>query len=123
VVDNSVALVGGRNIGDQYFQVDPDTQFADDDVFAAGPIARQLSATLMNSELWAGDPAAALLGRGKPQPAAPAAPDSKFAARLPAANPTPEWSRAPATRLGARLGGQRQSQQKQVVTVSATAGC
>ncbi|HWW20039.1 MAG TPA: phospholipase D family protein, partial [Steroidobacteraceae bacterium] len=54
VVDNSVALVGGRNIGNQYFQVDPDSQFADDDVFAAGPIVRQLSATFdeyWNSEL------------------------------------------------------------------------
>jgi putative cardiolipin synthase len=45
VVDNSVALVGGRNIGNQYFQVDPDTQFADDDVFAAGPVAAELSTT------------------------------------------------------------------------------
>jgi putative cardiolipin synthase len=50
VVDNTLALVGGRNIGNQYFQVDPDSQFADDDVFAAGPIARQLSATF--DEYW-----------------------------------------------------------------------
>jgi putative cardiolipin synthase len=45
VADNAVALVGGRNIGNQYFQLDPESQFADDDVFAAGPIATQLSAT------------------------------------------------------------------------------
>jgi cardiolipin synthase C len=45
VVDNSVALVGGRNIGAQYFQVEPDSQFADDDVFAAGAIAAKLSKT------------------------------------------------------------------------------
>jgi cardiolipin synthase C len=45
VVDNALALVGGRNIGDQYFQMDPDSQFADDDVFAAGPVVGQLSAT------------------------------------------------------------------------------
>ncbi|MGE5088027.1 MAG: phospholipase D family protein [Candidatus Levyibacteriota bacterium] len=45
VVDNTIALVGGRNIGDQYFQVDPDSQFGDDDVFAAGPIVRKLSAS------------------------------------------------------------------------------
>jgi cardiolipin synthase C len=45
VVDNAAALVGGRNIGNQYFQVDPESQFADDDVFSAGPIAAQLSAT------------------------------------------------------------------------------
>lgn len=50
VVDNSVALIGGRNIGDQYFQIDPEAQFADDDVFAAGPIARQLSMTF--DEYW-----------------------------------------------------------------------
>ena len=45
VVDNAIALVGGRNIGDQYFQVDPDSQFGDDDVFAAGPIVKRLSKT------------------------------------------------------------------------------
>lgn len=50
VVDNVMALIGGRNIGDQYFQIDPDSQFADDDVFAAGPIAQQLSATF--DEFW-----------------------------------------------------------------------
>jgi putative cardiolipin synthase len=50
VVDNAVALVGGRNIGNQYFQMDPESQFADDDVFAAGPIAGQLSATF--DEYW-----------------------------------------------------------------------
>ena len=50
VVDNAAALIGGRNIGNQYFQMDPDSQFADDDVFAAGPIAAQLSATF--DEFW-----------------------------------------------------------------------
>lgn len=50
VVDNAIALVGGRNIGDQYFQIDPDSQFGDDDVFAAGPIVRQLSNTF--DEFW-----------------------------------------------------------------------
>lgn len=50
VVDNAVALIGGRNIGNQYFQMDPESQFADDDVFAAGPIAAELSATF--DEYW-----------------------------------------------------------------------
>lgn len=50
VVDNAVALIGGRNVGNQYFQMDPESQFADDDVFAAGPIAKQLSATF--DEYW-----------------------------------------------------------------------
>lgn len=43
VADNAIALVGGRNIGDMYFQIDPDGQYADDDVFTAGPIVQQLS--------------------------------------------------------------------------------
>ncbi|MGE5774494.1 MAG: phospholipase D family protein, partial [Hyphomicrobiales bacterium] len=50
VVDNAVALIGGRNIGDEYFQIDPEAQFADDDVFAGGPVARQLSASF--DEYW-----------------------------------------------------------------------
>jgi putative cardiolipin synthase len=50
VADNAVALIGGRNIGNQYFQMDPESQFADDDVFVAGPIVRQLSATF--DEYW-----------------------------------------------------------------------
>jgi putative cardiolipin synthase len=50
VVDNSIALIGGRNIGDEYFQIDPKTQFADDDVFAAGPIVKELSVTF--DEYW-----------------------------------------------------------------------
>jgi len=50
VADNAVALIGGRNIGDAYFQVDPDAQYADDDVFVAGPLVRKLSATF--DEYW-----------------------------------------------------------------------
>jgi putative cardiolipin synthase len=45
VADNAIALVGGRNIGDQYFQIDPESQLADDDVFATGPIVKELSET------------------------------------------------------------------------------
>jgi putative cardiolipin synthase len=50
LVDNAVALIGGRNIGNQYFQMDPNAQFADDDVFSAGPIAAQLSTVF--DEYW-----------------------------------------------------------------------
>ncbi len=70
VVDNAIALIGGRNIGDQYFQVDPASQFGDDDVFAAGPIVKQLSATF--DQYW--NCAIAIpveaLARHKPSPAA-----------------------------------------------------
>ncbi len=50
VADNAVAMVGGRNIGDQYFQIDAEEQFADNDVFAVGPIVKQLSASF--DEFW-----------------------------------------------------------------------
>ena len=50
VADGALALIGGRNIGNQYFQVDPESQFADDDVFTAGPIVGELSGTF--DEFW-----------------------------------------------------------------------
>ena len=43
VADNAVALIGGRNIGDQYFQIDPKSQFGDDDVVIAGPMVQRIS--------------------------------------------------------------------------------
>jgi putative cardiolipin synthase len=53
IVDNAVALVGGRNVGNQYFQIDPESQFADDDAFSAGPIVQDLSKTF--DEFWNSD--------------------------------------------------------------------
>lgn len=50
VADNAVAMIGGRNIGDQYFQIDAEEQYADNDVFAIGPIVKQLSASF--DEFW-----------------------------------------------------------------------
>ena len=50
VADNATALIGGRNIGDAYFQIDPDAQYADDDVFVGGPLVPKLSATF--DEYW-----------------------------------------------------------------------
>lgn len=37
LADQTVALAGGRNIGDQYFQIDPESQFGDDDLLVVGP--------------------------------------------------------------------------------------
>jgi len=45
VVDGVIAVFGGRNIGDQYFQVDPESQFADDDMFAIGAAIDRLART------------------------------------------------------------------------------
>ena len=53
VADNAVAIIGGRNIGDQYFQIDPESQFGDDDVILAGPMVRRLSDVF--DQFWNGD--------------------------------------------------------------------
>lgn len=42
-VDNSISVVGGRNIADEYFQLKQDSVFVDFDVLAMGPIASDIS--------------------------------------------------------------------------------
>jgi len=42
-VDNQVSVIGGRNIGNEYFEADPDIAFGDLDVLTVGPIVRQVS--------------------------------------------------------------------------------
>ena len=42
-VDNQVTILGGRNIGNEYFDADPDLEFADLDVMAIGPVAGEVS--------------------------------------------------------------------------------
>jgi putative cardiolipin synthase len=63
-VDNQVAILGGRNIGDEYFGADPELDFTDVDVLLVGPIVKEVSDSFddyWNSEL--AYPATALLGR------------------------------------------------------------
>jgi cardiolipin synthase C len=43
VVDNEIGILGGRNVGDEYFQGGRDFEFGDFDVIAAGPNVNQLS--------------------------------------------------------------------------------
>ncbi|MGB2929048.1 MAG: phospholipase D family protein, partial [Desulfobacterales bacterium] len=53
-VDSQITILGGRNIGDEYFEADPELAFVDLDVLAAGPVARSVSASFdqyWNSEL------------------------------------------------------------------------
>lgn len=53
-VDNHVTVVGGRNIGDEYFDADPDLAFADLDLLAIGPVVQEVSTSFdvyWNSEL------------------------------------------------------------------------
>ncbi len=49
-VDNQITILGGRNIGDEYFEADPEIAFSDLDVVAMGPIAREVSAAF--DEYW-----------------------------------------------------------------------
>ncbi|HAK61168.1 MAG TPA: phospholipase [Nitrospiraceae bacterium] len=64
IVDNQAAIVGGRNIGNEYFEADPDLAFSDLDVFAIGPAARGVSGEFdryWNNEL--AYPASVLIGK------------------------------------------------------------
>ncbi|MFP3498445.1 phospholipase D-like domain-containing protein, partial [Pseudomonas sp. SIMBA_059] len=42
LVDNSMAIVGGRNLGDEYFDAEPNRNFTDIDMLSVGPVAEQL---------------------------------------------------------------------------------
>ena len=42
LADNSVAIVGGRNLGDEYFDAEPNLNFTDIDMLSVGPVAEQL---------------------------------------------------------------------------------
>jgi len=50
IVDNELAIVGGRNLGDEYFSASETLQFTDLDVLAVGPVARSVSASF--DEYW-----------------------------------------------------------------------
>jgi putative cardiolipin synthase len=43
VVDGAVGITGGRNIGDGYFDLDPEMNFRDRDLLAAGPVVQSMS--------------------------------------------------------------------------------
>jgi putative cardiolipin synthase len=42
LADSSVAIVGGRNLGDEYFDAEPNLNFTDIDLLSVGPVAEQL---------------------------------------------------------------------------------
>ena len=43
IADNKVAIVGGRNIGDDYFDADDESNFRDLDLLAIGPVVQEAS--------------------------------------------------------------------------------
>ncbi|MEM6575282.1 MAG: phospholipase D family protein [Pseudomonadota bacterium] len=62
-VDNQMAILGGRNIGDEYFDQGEDFNFYDSEVVAVGPIVPQVSASF--DDYWNSSsayPVAALAG-------------------------------------------------------------
>lgn len=50
IADNQMAIIGGRNLGDEYFDIDSDTSFKDIDILTAGPITQEISASF--DEYW-----------------------------------------------------------------------
>jgi len=53
-IDNQVTIVGGRNIGNEYFEADPTLEFSDLDVMAIGDVVKEVSHSFdlyWNSEL------------------------------------------------------------------------
>ncbi|HEV2606571.1 MAG TPA: phospholipase D family protein [Xanthomonadaceae bacterium] len=71
IVDNQVAIIGGRNIGDAYFDAKADTNFRDLDLIAIGPVVPAATATFeayWNSD--AAHPMAEYRDSAKPETAA-----------------------------------------------------
>jgi putative cardiolipin synthase len=69
-VDNQITILGGRNIGSEYFDANPDLAFADLDVMAMGSVAKDVSSVFdryWNSEL--AYPASVLPKEDPPTPA------------------------------------------------------
>ena len=54
IADNAAAVVGGRNLGDAYFNAHDEGDFADLDVLAAGPVVAQVSRSF--DEYWNSEP-------------------------------------------------------------------
>ena len=48
IADNSIAAIGGRNVGDRYFSANEQANYRDLDLLAAGPVVRQASASFDN---------------------------------------------------------------------------
>ena len=50
VVDGAAAIIGGRNIDDRYFDMDPDWLYLDRDVIVSGPVVEDMTAAF--DEYW-----------------------------------------------------------------------
>jgi len=43
IVDNQIAIMGGRNLGDEYFEAGKEINLQDVDIFSVGPVVRSMS--------------------------------------------------------------------------------
>ncbi|WP_170771851.1 phospholipase D family protein [Ruegeria lacuscaerulensis] len=62
-VDNTISIVGGRNVGDEYFLAKEEFNYADLDIFVAGPVVNEVSDNF--DEYWNSEfavPARAVIG-------------------------------------------------------------
>ncbi|WP_028484488.1 phospholipase D family protein [Thioalkalivibrio sp. ALE17] len=50
IVDGHLAITGGRNVGDEYFEASPDYNFADLDLVVVGPLVREIDLSFV--EFW-----------------------------------------------------------------------
>ena len=100
VVDNAIAVVGGRNVGDEYFDMGDAPQFGDYDVLAVGPIVRDLSRSF--DEYWNSSLAIPALALDGYKPAKLAAVKDQLAEHKDALHDSPEER---AVRSGKPLAG------------------
>jgi putative cardiolipin synthase len=70
IADNRIAVVGGRNLGDEYFGASDDVNFVDLDFAMVGPVVREVSASF--DRYW-NSPAAYPVGLLVPETGTPAA--------------------------------------------------
>jgi putative cardiolipin synthase len=73
VADNQAAILGGRNIGDEYFEASSEVAFGDLDVLTVGPVVNEVSNAF--DQFWnapSAYPIAALLGRSDGSESLPA---------------------------------------------------
>lgn len=68
IADGAVAVMGGRNLGDAYFNVSPDRDFADLDVLAAGPVVGAMGRSF--DRYWNSEAAVPIASIGRPLDAA-----------------------------------------------------
>ena len=64
IIDGQVAITGGRNIGDEYFDLSPTFNFLDRDIEITGSVAADIQATF--NAVWDSEPAKKLAKPDKP---------------------------------------------------------